>query len=744
MTVNILKFGEFPDTKEFEGIDNILDQLCTKDVKMVIQDQLPLVTKSLKEASATLVVAHLQNKDQLMGVINLMKKVKPFAKSGKIKTIVIDEIGNSEIETLLLKLGAQEVLSSGVALKPLSYKLKFLLKSLSSMAKKEEAENKIKKPKGAASNQSNNQVDTKKGEVKIKPALMTQDDTWIINLPGHVKNLLGRWSVKFVGPSPFVGQWNKLQKQDRTWRFDFKDHIKDRFIQGEGAWYFKGDQKPEFIWKENVWLVSGKKVQLFYHHDEESYIRFRTNAKIAEVTENSEAALSKKKAIEESFEQEVLVKKEQENESSTEINEDNVKDLHGKSKTNSTSNRLSGKSDTDSFDDELSGFHDQEGTKDSSSKESPEIANTLAKQKRDSQISLLDQASEAAYSSKKDDHHEEKDKELVHKQKPQVSAPKINQEKLDAQELGLTEQRESLTTVDEITDEDLESEGFGDNSSFRDDGVEGEEFASKKEQKQKEKGKNRAHLSTITDTVDENDPDSTEKKIALIGQEVQLEKDSGIGPSDNDQQGDTGSFQDQSQVSAKRSEIEEVEDLVNQEGESHPSSSEHTPSKLEKKMKHFDGLLPDGTQGDEEPIEDELEAAYDVEEDEDDKFEDTTIINENATITSKLVPLADENIIIPCTFEDYFDDTLYLKCRGGKILKGETYEVTLVVDYLGEYVKAHGEVVCDEIHDNEEDNFVDVVLTISSKGITDLDDFLEKLQMRQTHAMNFLKAAQGL
>ncbi|MBY0518696.1 MAG: hypothetical protein K2P81_17430, partial [Bacteriovoracaceae bacterium] len=82
----------------------------------------------------------------------------------------------------------------------------------------------------------------------------------------------------------------------------------------------------EFVWKENVWLISGQKFQMYYQEEGNQVVRFRANPQTLEISKNSNYALSRQKVIEESFDQEVVVKKAKELEQKTEIEKDKAGD----------------------------------------------------------------------------------------------------------------------------------------------------------------------------------------------------------------------------------------------------------------------------------------------------------------------------------------------------------------------------------------------------------------------------------
>lgn len=277
------------------------------------------VIQVAKTSGATLIIACVKNKDDLTKVLNFLKISKKILKDANIKVSVVNYLQNKNVETAFMKLGCQEVLDPNLKAKPLKFKMDFWKKALSvGLTKKQTEQNKTVKD-------SKNEKDGGKKDVpqiKWNDALKVVDDMWITKNPQDTKRVLNRWMIKLMGPSPFVAQWVEVDGQKGLWQFVFKDGIRDDFHMADGDWFFRGEQKPEFVWKENLWLVSGQKIQLFYQEDDTVVAKFRTNQDNLEICKNSSYALSREKVIVESFDQEVLVKKGMADNSKTSVDAD--------------------------------------------------------------------------------------------------------------------------------------------------------------------------------------------------------------------------------------------------------------------------------------------------------------------------------------------------------------------------------------------------------------------------------------
>lgn len=313
--------------KDWVPLEEIVDRYSKEfgDIYDVGNDK--EVVQVVTTSPATLVIASVATKEDLAQVLSFLKTQRRIMKDGNMKVSVVNYLNNKQVETALMKLGCQEVMDPSMKSKALKFKMDFWKKALSIGINKTQDSNNlnVKEKAAAEAKQQKNAADAKAAEVK--PIVWTEplkhvDDMWINKAQSDVKKVLNRWMIKIMGPSPFVAQWTEVQGQRGLWQFVFKEGARESFHMADGHWYFSGDQKPEFVWKENLWLISGQKFQLYYQEDDETIVRFRANPQSVEVSKNSNYALSREKLIIETFDQEVLVKKGMLDNSKTEIEED--------------------------------------------------------------------------------------------------------------------------------------------------------------------------------------------------------------------------------------------------------------------------------------------------------------------------------------------------------------------------------------------------------------------------------------
>jgi len=307
------------------------------------------VTTFLSGVPAGLVIVSLQDKNDLVQLATMMKLVKKVASSTTLKVMVVNFSGNRQFEKAVDKLGILDLVDGKIQTKALRYKIDFMMKSINAQ---------IKKTTNAATSTVKALENTKNQEKKAAEnipvwasPLDCEDDIWILRTEVDCKKIISRWLIKLVGPSPYVAGWVESGTPG-LWKFDFKSN-KDSFIAGKGTWYFKGDQKPDFIWNENIWTFTGESFELYYKQENQTLSRLNLKDKILTITKTSEFAKMREKIILESFDKDLVFKKELqaniENEN-FDGEKEKLQNLEGKGKTDSiTQGPLSGKSKTDAL-----------------------------------------------------------------------------------------------------------------------------------------------------------------------------------------------------------------------------------------------------------------------------------------------------------------------------------------------------------------------------------------------------------
>lgn len=275
----------------------------------------------LSTEPAALVIASLRDKNDLIQIATFIKLAKKVAKDTAVKTVVINFSGDRTFDKAIAKLGIQDLIEVSINTKALKFKLDFWMKSLNAQVKKNpnaSAQNTVKSLDQSA-------AQDKKGPDLNSPLwqepLDLEDDIWILKNDADCKKVLSKWLIRLLGPSPYIGQWTEVK--GGVWRFDIKESEKELFCPNPGAWFFHGDQKPDFVWKENIWMITGDNFELYYKDASQVYSRLKSKEKVLTIAKNSLFAKTKEPVIIESFDKELVFKREAQK----------LEDLEGKNKT---------------------------------------------------------------------------------------------------------------------------------------------------------------------------------------------------------------------------------------------------------------------------------------------------------------------------------------------------------------------------------------------------------------------------
>jgi hypothetical protein len=238
----------------------------------------------------------------------------------------------------LSKFGILDVIDSNITVKALRFKIDFLVKSL--VAGKSNFVNQSAETPSEI-NKSKEKIENNNGLI-WRPPLDSEDDIWLIKNPSSdCKKVLGKWLIKLMGPSPYVGQWLEVEGKNQLWRFEFKEK-KDLFSFNVGMWFFQGTHKPEFAWKVNRWIITGDYFELAFKTPHAFLSRLRFNGKEILITQNSEFAKSRENDIISSFDKNFVFAQDKLKNSVLEGRTEGEMDLSGDLKGSGATDYLAG------------------------------------------------------------------------------------------------------------------------------------------------------------------------------------------------------------------------------------------------------------------------------------------------------------------------------------------------------------------------------------------------------------------
>lgn len=310
----------------------------------------------LSEDNPNLIFTAINDKNDLIQMTNFIKMIKNSHQKIVMKVIVANFSGQRQFENAIQKLGIQDIIDPQINEKAFKHKYDFWAKGLEIQSKSKTTKNEIGPEKETT---KKNQKD--ESQLIWQDALGVENDIWLIkNETSDCKRILGKWLIKLKGPGPYAGQWVSIPNKENQWKFEMREENREIFMPEGGDWIFVGDQRPDFIWKENLWLITGKYFKL--EHIFQSKIDFKLGLRENNcvIAKNSSFAKTKEMFIDESFDKELIVKKVKESSQEKKIENENVISTHleGEGHTDQIESKdLSGKI-TESQEE----LHDLEGT----------------------------------------------------------------------------------------------------------------------------------------------------------------------------------------------------------------------------------------------------------------------------------------------------------------------------------------------------------------------------------------------
>lgn len=707
-------------------------ELRVEDMEGSPQD---IVTFLSGEKSALLFVS-LGSKDDLVALANLVKMSKSVLKDTPHKIIVVNFTGNKNVEKAIMKMGILDILEEGIKPRALRFKIDFWVKSIAHTLKNKPLTDNRKEVKSVEVAQVEKRNDSPQW---IKP-LDQESDIWLVKNELEIKKILGRWLVKIMGPSPHVASWSEIEGQRGIWRFQVKDSHKNLFLLGEGVWIFRGDNKPEYNWKEHLWTMAGDRIELFYQNEKAVFPRFFIKEKVLQIAKNSDFAKTKQAIIEETFNQEHIFKKEVDGPVEIQgIENDGVSfaDLKGKSSTdNLGSGPLSGKTKAGADQ-----FSDLDGK---GSTDSLDYGAMKGKNKNySSESGPLEGKSDGESLSSLHKHESKQSSPFVNPSE----APEKNQSQSgenpvdDKNSKGFKEESKNpLSGKYQTTDIETGKDGRAGKNNYDSDELDqdGEDKEVQKYYKEHNEatqyeGKDLAGKGSKADEIQGH----LSSKIGQSSkskntQEKGLQLKQGAG---------SGSKQDNKNSSSKNKEREIY----------HPSANldsffgEEKKKSAEKQKK--DGPQETSTTSPAANIypirpRNELEQEFAAEEDNDQATGEGSLaeISQTAKVYSFITQGSIKRL---CDLDDYFEDIVMLRVTGGDFMELQPVQIDLRFHYLKQKVPLKVDGVIEGI-DPDENNVFFVTVRLKGSQLDQFEDFMAMYQKRQSHIHQFLKRAKGL
>lgn len=303
------------------SVENLEIIKCKFDtVNDLIQSQLP-----------TVFVIFATNNSDVQKSVTLFEGLKASLSKSSYRGILIAGLTNHKVHDLFKKIGCSEIIEPNIKAKSLFYKLNLGFRALKSQFDQNAKDLQFgQKRQDDSSSKEKSAENTKlKFEVKKANQLSIECDFWLRKEERDTKMLMGKWYLRLMGPSPMSGSWestkvefNGKEVEGWIWKFKSSEH-QEKFNYHEGSWYYIG-QKPDYDWRADRWTLISKNIEMFFKLGETVHKKIVVQDELLTIAENSAQWLAKENIIRETFDQEIAIKNQKQNQEGEEIDLDTV------------------------------------------------------------------------------------------------------------------------------------------------------------------------------------------------------------------------------------------------------------------------------------------------------------------------------------------------------------------------------------------------------------------------------------
>jgi hypothetical protein len=280
--MSVVPFFVFNSGQNWEVLNEVASQ---KSSNLEYQNftNITSMFMNLRSNGTGIVLLILRTKEDIFEVSSYLSANKPLLRNKAFKIVPVTLTTNRAVEREITKLGFNEVIKSDVTPRTLHLKLDFWMKAIDSFIDFQEGPKK----------------ENRTIIIETDP-LKCEEDIWLTPAEVKPKRIMGRWLVVFTGPSPFGMKWIPTSKKG-LWSLDIVPELKEVFAP-DGAWYFRGESAPEFVWTQNRWSFSGTEFELYFEIGTFRHVRVAATGLSLKIAKNSLFAETKRDFIQETFE----------------------------------------------------------------------------------------------------------------------------------------------------------------------------------------------------------------------------------------------------------------------------------------------------------------------------------------------------------------------------------------------------------------------------------------------------------
>jgi hypothetical protein len=259
-----------------------------------------LVLKSVEQTTMTVVILALNQKEELVEILNVITQIQARLQSGLLRVMVLNGMNHPRVIALLRAKGVHEIIDFNTTIKALNHKIKnaFLLvtQTFQRLQNQNIRASTVVGNEAAGRSGRNAGRGDSSGGVQWEKSTEHLGDIWWIPSAKNLRNVMGRWLIDMLGPGPAAGSWEETTYErngEKGWTWKLRVPTDTTFLPRSGRWIFFGRQ-PEFIWQKNLWAFVSKMPYLAFYAEGQSDAEFvRINSPSAGkliVFENSEVS----------------------------------------------------------------------------------------------------------------------------------------------------------------------------------------------------------------------------------------------------------------------------------------------------------------------------------------------------------------------------------------------------------------------------------------------------------------------
>ncbi|MGZ3699793.1 MAG: hypothetical protein ACXWP5_16875, partial [Bdellovibrionota bacterium] len=250
------------------GFLEVIEKLSTDDSLQVVEcDSSLTAVSAIQNVDKAMILCFASSPQDMVKHITLMKLLQTEIQSQRVRPVVVTDLKQVNILSLLSIYGVSEIIPEDTPPKALVFKLhrhiRATLQAKANVPGRRDGGAEARRKAAAAAKAA--------GESKIRyvDPIALASDYWALE-GGSIKKMGGKWIVKLRGPSPNLGNWFKVESASGGvvhWQWRFHDENRaSAFMRDEGSWIFRG-QRPEFN-EELWWFIANQPELSFYNKDQ--------------------------------------------------------------------------------------------------------------------------------------------------------------------------------------------------------------------------------------------------------------------------------------------------------------------------------------------------------------------------------------------------------------------------------------------------------------------------------------------